>query len=224
MQAGLKKLVGTFWKKWWKLFRKVEGTVLKKVLGTIFKNVILVVTPQSHWLLWRLFLISGYCTSKFNAIELIQLMQITELIKLRFKCHLSDVKYAWMNFWTINLKLTCFSWNSLMRYFLISSRWPLIVIKTLLSMFCAVEVEELSSAPVIFQKWSSLLSLDSLVLSTLYSLKICVPDTCFLICQSNILSQATFSCLNLLTINKCFTYMCAVTGRVYYFIQTFTWL
>ena len=48
MQAGLKKLVGTFWKKWWKLFRKVEGTVLKKVVGTILKNVILVATPHSH--------------------------------------------------------------------------------------------------------------------------------------------------------------------------------
>ena len=168
-------------------------------------------------LLWRLLLISGYCTSNINAIGLIQLMRITELIKLHFKCHLSDVKYPWMNFWTINLKHTCFSWNSLMRYFLISNRWLLIVIKTLLSMFFAVEVEELSSAPVIFRKWSSLFSLDSLVLSTSYSLKICVADTCFLICQSNILLQATFRCLNLLTMNKCFTYKRAVTGRVYYF-------
>ena len=99
-------------------------------------------------------------------------MQITELIKLHFKCHLSDFKYAWMNFRTINLKLTCFSWNSLMRFFLICNR--LIFITTT---FFAVKKEELSSVSFTFQKWSSRHCLSSSVLSTSNSLEICVSET-----------------------------------------------
>ena len=156
----LKTDVGAGFKNWWELFeKKNDGNCSKKKWWELFKKM--------WWKLWRLrliallwglFLITGDCTSKFNAIELIQLMQITDLIKSHFNCHVSDIKYAWMNFRTIILKLICFSWNSLMRSFSICNR--LLFITTTLF---AAEEEELSPVPLTFQKWSSRLCLSSSV-------------------------------------------------------------